>query len=110
MGDGRHGNVGRHEGTSPRGDKVWRSYPGLTQGFMRLDGGEYSEVFDVERGLCLGCAFSPLLFNIFFPTVLGVILQLFAADAVVPARLRTMGERTVRTGCERRILGASSSC
>ena len=47
---------------------------------VRLDDRVCSRWFDVERGLCQGCALAPLLFNIFFAAVINVASTPFKAD------------------------------
>ena len=46
-----------------------------------LDGGECSDMFDVEQGRRQRCVLAPLLFNIFFTAVLRVTEKRFIAVA-----------------------------
>ena len=60
-----------------------RQFHGGMRGCVRLDDGECSDMFDVERGLRQGCVLALLPLNIFFTAVLCVAEKCFAADAVI---------------------------
>ena len=62
---------------------VIRQFHDGMRAFVRLDGGECSDMFDVEQGLRQGCVLALLLFNIFFTAVLRVAEKRFTADAVI---------------------------
>ena len=50
---------------------------------VRMNDGELSEWFEVTQGLRQGCVLSPLLFNIFFATVMEVVLQRFSEYDII---------------------------
>ena len=60
-------------GIPPRMLAVIRQFHDGMWACVRLDDGEWSDMFDVEQGLRQGCVLAPLLFNIFFAAVLRVV-------------------------------------
>ena len=86
---------------------VIREFLDGMQACVRLDDGECSDKFDVGQGLRQGCVLAPLLFNMFFTTVLRVAEKRFLADdaaitdnMVQLQRKKEKGEKkgTSRTG------------
>ena len=54
---------------------------------VRPDDGHVLDWFQVEQGLRQGCVLFPMLFNIFFATVLDVVLQRFSEEPAILAEL-----------------------
>ena len=50
---------------------------------VRLDDGEFSDMFEVRQGLGQGCVLASMLFNMFFTAVLRVAEKRFIADAAI---------------------------
>ena len=61
-------------------DAIIRQLHDGMQARVRLDDGECSEMFDVWQGLRQGCVLEPLLFDVFFTTVLRVADKRFLSD------------------------------
>ena len=93
-------------GVPPRMLAVIRQSHDGIQACERLDGGEFSDTFDVEQSLRQGCALAPLLFNMPFTAVLRVAENLFLTDAAImynvvqPQQNKDKGEKksTPRAG------------
>ena len=67
----------------PRMIKVIRMFHDGMMARVQLGDGDFSAWFNVCQGLRQGCGLSPLLFNIFFATVIIVVLQWFAEDSLI---------------------------
>ena len=70
-------------GVPPRMVAVIRQFHDGMQACVRLDDGECSDKFAVGQGLRQGCVLAPLLFTMFFTTVLCVTEKRFLSDAAV---------------------------
>ena len=57
--------------------RIIRNFHDGMQVRVRTDDGEHSEWFDVTQALRQGCVLSPILFNVFFPAALHVVLVRF---------------------------------
>ena len=77
--------VRRLFGTSPQMIEVIRQFHDGIRACVRNDDGRYSEWFEGAQGLRQGCVLSPLLFNIFFATILRVLVERFSKDAGILA-------------------------
>ena len=67
---------------------------------MRNDDGRCSEGFEVVQRLRQGCVLSPLLFKIFFTSILAVALERFSKDADILADLVHLQEQPSKFGPE----------
>ena len=65
-------------GTPPQMIEVIHQLHTEMRACVRSDDGRCSEWFEVVQGLRQGCVLSPLLFNVFFPVILGVVLERFS--------------------------------
>ena len=74
-------------GVPPRMIKVIRMFHDGMMARVQLDDGDFSAWFNVCQGLRQGCVLSPLLFNIFLPAVIIVVLQRFAEDPLIVSDL-----------------------
>ena len=70
-------------GVPPRMVKVIRMFHDGMRARVQLDDGDFLAWFNVCQGLRQGCVLSPLLFNIFFVSVIIVVLQRFAEDPLI---------------------------
>ena len=92
-------------GVPPRTLAVIRQFYDGMQACVRLDDGECPDKFDVGQVVRQGCVLAPLLFNMFFTTVLRVAEKRFLADAAITDNMvhlqqKEEGEKkgTSRTG------------
>ena len=78
---------------------IQQFYDGM-RACVQPDGGVCSIWFEVEQGLRQGRVLSPLLFNIFFATVLNVVFQRFSDDPAILAELVHLKEPSTSMGPE----------
>ena len=74
-------------GVPPRRIKVIRMFHDGMRSRVELNDTYFSAWFNVCQGLRQGYVLSPLLFNIFFATVIMVVLQRFAEDPLIVSDL-----------------------
>ena len=68
--------------------------------YVRDDNGRCSECFEVAQGLRQGCMLSPLLFYVFFTTILLVALERFSEDGDILANLTHLQEQPLKVDPE----------
>ncbi|CAB1099251.1 unnamed protein product [Ectocarpus sp. CCAP 1310/34] len=76
---------------------------------VRTNYGQYSERFDVGLGLRQACNLAPLLFNLFFATVLMVAVAEFDKDPKVTADMFKIGTQVGYTGKRGRSAGKKTT-
>ena len=85
-------------GTPPQMIEVIPQFHDGMRACVRSDDGRCSEWFEVAQGLLQGCVLSPLLFNVFFPAILRVVLERFSKDAGILADLIHLHEQPSKVG------------
>ena len=87
-------------GVPPQMIEVIRQLHDRMRACLRNDDRRCSEWFEVAQGLRQRCVLSPLLFNIFFATILLVALERFSKDAGTLADLIHLQEQPSKNGPE----------
>ena len=87
-------------GVPPQVIAVIRQFHDGMRACVRPNDGVCSDWFEVEQGLRQGCELFPLLFNIFFATVLNVVLQRFSEEPAILAEMVHLKEPSTSMGPE----------